>query len=301
MTFSSNLCSAKGVDKVFKADLIIEDFVNFNIMGESFAEVDSFESRMTELDCRIQDDLDSGQISYDHSLVLSPDYIKTNFGESSLELSVPSIPALTKAMKWEDAKGQQGTCRDIAAFTEWRYVKDGLLDSADVYSCASGWEFHYVTVGKVSGNEVLVDLGYNLPLRNAIFIHPEGTEFDISDRGVKSKIIKDNEIVEVNVRAVREGNSIQVLIEACDLMKHRYLKVFEFNPVDEESDKSTVKGWIHATGSAYKMDKGGVKRELSRKDVLEGGLMVEDFKKIHQMALSSKNKIEVVLRDNISE
>ncbi len=283
-------------------------------MGESGREVQSYDERREALDARMQGDLDSGEVVYDRSSVLSPDYTKvepcdggwvypeadpdleSRYDRSAVALSIPSMGSLVRAYDGNDASGIHGTCRDIAPFTTWRYVEDGLLDSAETYSCAEGGEFHYVTIGKVAGKEVLVDMGYFLPLRNAIEVHPEGA---VSTPGQwqEAQIKKDGELIDVLCNATRKGDVVILDVRAKDIETHRYLKHFKFKIVDDERDVETAKGWVGVTGSAYRMDEHGNKNSLTAEEIDAGRLMTQLFADVHRIAQRNKDNVTITLRE----
>lgn len=256
-----------------------------------------FKTRLAELNARINQDLESEAIRYDRSSVLKPGYtdvIELNRDENRAVLGLPSLAAITQSYKDNDAQGVHGTCRDIAPFTTLKYAEDGLLDSAETYSCAGGGEFHYVTIGQIGGQEVLCDLGYNIPLRTAIPVHSAPQA--LGEGWLSSQIMLDGKMMNVLCRAERYGDSILLDIwDGDDTGSPKYLKHFEFKKADNNRDIQTAKGWIGVTGKAYRMDAQGRKASLP-----EGAApLANQFMTAHEIATSIGGQVEILLRDKM--
>lgn len=256
-----------------------------------------FEARLTELNARIRQDLESEAIGYDRSSVLQPEYtdvIELDRDENKAVLGLPSLAAITQSYKDKDVKGVQGTCRDVAPFTTWKYKEDGLLDEAETYSCADKEEFHYVTVGKIAGKEVICDLGYNIPLREAIPVH--STVPAQGEGWMKSQIMINGEMMNVLCRAIRDGDEVSLQVwDADNVDSPKYVKHFDFKEVDNNRDKETAAGWIGVTGKAYRMDAQGKRASLP-----EGAApLASQFMTAHEIASSTGGQVEILLRDKM--
>ncbi len=256
-----------------------------------------FEARLADLNARIKQDLESEAVGYDRRSVLQPGYtdvIELDREQNRAVLGLPSLAAITQSYKDQDAKGIQGTCRDVAPFTTWKYKEDGLLDEAETYSCADNGEFHYVTVGEIAGKEVICDLGYNVPLREAIPVH--ATVPAQGEGWMKSQIMINGKMMNVLCRAIREEDEVSLQVwDADNVESPKYLKSFNFKKVDNNRDRETAIGWLGVTDNPYRMDTQGKRIPLSG----EEAPLVDQFKAVHQIATSTGGQVEILLRDKM--
>ncbi len=239
--------------------------------------------RLAALNQWIKDVLVDGNLAfYDRTPVLRADY--TNVLELNDErATVEIIHRDLLVEKYEAMDPDQpvsGTCRDLAQWAKVMLFKRHLVDSVEVYACATAGESHYVVVAMLEGRKYLIDIGYSQPILEAVPVDGENLEnYDYDgERGsyqaYAGKAIynakeEDDGVIHLNIHP-EEGDD-------------RY---FPFELLTDELDEMIPKTWAFVTGSSYSTR---VKRNSDGsykvdKDVLgEGAVWADKFKEVHKV------------------
>jgi hypothetical protein len=225
--------------------------------------------------------VDGNRAYYDRTTVLSPGHTGIEFNEKSATVSIPSVDALRKQFeKQEGSEPIGGTCRELAQWAAVSLLKEGMVDSAEVYACATDSEAHYVVVAELDGQKYLVDIAYSQPVLEAIPVDGENhvSRAFSGQRGTKQAF--SGEIT--YTAAQKEDGSILFKVNSPSRSTE-----FPLCPLTNEVDAKIPGKWATATGSGYatkvRPNGDGTYRVDSEPMGTEATLQ-DEFKRLHDMA-----------------
>lgn len=189
--------------------------------------------------------VDGARAHYDRTNVLSSEHTQIEFGENDATVTIPHRDLLKKQYEDQgDGEAVGGTCRELAQWAAVNLVKGKkLVDSAEVYACATDSEAHYVVVAMIDGQKYLVDIAYSQPVLEAI---PVDGNDHVSDAYSGAKGTKQAFSGYITYRAIEREDGILFTVKSPNRSTE-----FPLRPLTDELDAQVPGKWAHATGSGY--------------------------------------------------
>jgi len=244
----------------------------------------------------ILDTIVNGQKAYyDRTTVLNPAHTQIIIGENQATISVPNISALEKqfaGQTMDNAVG--GTCRELAQWAKNELIKKNLVDSAEVYACATNKEAHYVVVAKIDQQNYLVDIGYSQPVLEAIPVDGLMHKNNLYNGKKGSKQAFSGEI---NYMTKQQADgSILFTVNSPSRSTE-----FPLYPLNDELDKKIPGIWAVQTGSGYATKVRPNNDGTYRVDIEPMGgkkLLGQKFQEVHDLAKKyGAQAIKVIFRE----
>lgn len=229
---------------------------------------------------------------YDRSAVATRGYAEVQFRGVGADVTIPHRDELRKGYEADNSgKAVGGTCRELAQWAVVNLKREGLVDEAEVYACATDTEAHYVVAATIDGERYLVDIAYSQPVLEAI---PVDGEDHISLAYAGEKGTKQAFSGEITYKAQETDEGIMFTIESPGKSTQ-----FPLMPLTDELDAKIPAKWLVATGKVYATNVVGNADGSYRVDevpTMKEADMKWDLGILHQIAAAHKEAVEKAVR-----